>query len=223
MSAFPHAYYMKGSYEPPQFVADVGTEVCFGGRSNAGKSTAINVITQRHGLARTSKTPGHTQLINFFELEPGHRLVDLPGYGYAKVPRPVQEHWKKLLEAYFRARGSLVALFLIVDVRRGLSELDWQMIEFALSCGRGVHVLLTKADKLTRNQGASVLAGVRRELAGRATAQLLSSLSKVGVDEARSMLRHCLDGKKPGGSLDAAGSHRADTGTSAGANSPPRE
>jgi GTP-binding protein len=192
MSAFPHAHYLKGAHEPNQFVTDVGAEVCFGGRSNAGKSSAINAITQRAGLARTSKTPGHTQLVNFFELEPGRRLVDLPGYGFAKVPRPLQEHWKKLLEAYFRDRSTLKALFLIVDVRRGLGEQDLQMVEFARACGRSVHILLTKADKLTRNQGASALAAVRRQLGDTATAQLLSAIDKTGVDEARKTLKALL-------------------------------
>jgi GTP-binding protein len=204
MSAFPHAQYMKGAHDPPQFVADVGAEVCFAGRSNSGKSSAINAITQRHALARTSKTPGHTQLINFFELEPRRRLVDLPGYGYAKVPRPVQEHWKGLLEKYLRDRGSLTALFLIADVRRGLGEQDWQMVRFAHACGRGVHILMTKADKLTRNQGMSALARARRELDGVATVQLFSSTAKTGVEEARGVLVQYLS-KEPGGGSPAAG------------------
>jgi len=199
MSAFPHAHYLKGAHEPDQFVTDVGAEVCFGGRSNAGKSSAINAITQRAGLARTSKTPGHTQLVNFFELEPGRRLVDLPGYGFAKVPRPLQDHWKKLLEAYFRDRSTLKALFLIVDVRRGLGEQDLQMVQFARSCGLSVHILLTKADKLTRNQGASALAAVRRQLGDTATAQLLSAIDKTGVDEARKALKAFLREKSPTG------------------------
>ncbi len=196
---------MKGAHEPPQFVADVGAEVCFGGRSNSGKSSAINAITQRNALARTSKTPGRTQLINFFELEMGRRLVDLPGYGYAKVPRPLQEHWKKLLEMYFRSRKSLTALFLIVDVRRGLGEQDWQMIHFARSCGRGVHILLTKADKLTRNEGASALAAARRELGTEATVQLLSVPHRTGVDDARRVLREYLGAKEPGDGVPVAG------------------
>jgi GTP-binding protein len=196
---------MKGAHEPPQFVADVGSEVCFGGRSNSGKSSALNAITQRNALARTSKTPGRTQLINFFELEMGRRLVDLPGYGYAKVPRPLQEHWKKLLETYFRSRKSLTALFLIVDVRRGLGEQDWQMIQFARSCGRGVHILLTKADKLTRNEGASALAAARRELGTEATVQLLSVPHRTGVDDARRALREYLGSKEPGDGVPVAG------------------
>ena len=205
MSAFPHAHYLKGAHEPSQFYPDVGAEVCFGGRSNSGKSSAINAITQRAGLARTSKTPGQTQLVNFFELEPGRRLVDLPGYGFAKVPRPLQDHWKKLLEAYFRDRTTLKALFLIVDVRRGLGDQDLQMIEFARSCGRGVHILLTKADKLTRNQGASALAAVRRQLGDSATAHVLSAPAKTGVDEARKALRAFLREKNPTGDTPPPG------------------
>jgi GTP-binding protein len=197
MSAFPHAHYMKGAHEPPQFVADVGVEVCFAGRSNSGKSSAINAITQRHALARTSKTPGHTQLINFFELEPRRRLVDLPGYGFAKVPRPLQEHWKRLLETYLRSRSSLAALFLITDIRRGFGEQDWQMVRFAHSCGRGVHVLLTKADKLTRNQAHAALAAARRELGATAGVQLFSSTAKTGVNEARDVLVQYLKEKNP--------------------------
>jgi GTP-binding protein len=135
----------------------------------------------------------------------GRRLVDLPGYGYAKVPRPVQDHWKGLLEKYFRDRKSLTALFLIADIRRGLGEQDWQMIRFARACGRGVHILLTKADKLTRNQGASALAAARRELAGEATVQLFSVPQRSGVDDARRVLRDYLRTKEPGDGVPIAG------------------
>jgi GTP-binding protein len=205
MSAFPHACYLKGANEPSQFVEDVGGEVVFAGRSNSGKSSAINAITQRHGLAKTSKTPGRTQIINFFELEPGRRLVDLPGYGFAKVPRPIQEHWKTLLEAYFRDRKSLAALFLIMDARRPLGDQDWQMIQYSHLCGRPVHLLLTKADKLSRNESVLTLARVKREIQGHGTAQLFSATKKTGVDEARKALRRHLDSKKPGGGGTTAG------------------
>ena len=197
MSAFPHARYLKGAHEPSQFVADTGVEVVFAGRSNSGKSSAINAITQRHGLAKTSKTPGQTQLINFFELEDGRRLVDLPGYGFAKVPRPLQAHWKGLLETYFKSRESLKALFLIMDARRPLGDQDWQMIEYSHSCGRAVHLLLTKADKLSRSAGATTLAKVRREVEGRATAQLFSTPAKTGVEEARRALKRHRNSKEP--------------------------
>jgi GTP-binding protein len=200
MSAFPHARYLLGAHEPTQFVADGGAEVAFAGRSNSGKSSAINALTQRHGLARTSKTPGQTQLINFFELEPGRRLVDLPGYGFAKVPRPLQEHWKRLLEAYFGGRESLAGLMIVMDARRPLSETDWQMLHYARDRGRHVHLLLTKADKLSKSDAATTLARVRRESKGLATAQLFSSTAKTGVEEARRQLRAFLGAQKnPGG------------------------
>ena len=198
MSAFPHARYLKGAHEPEQCVADTGAEVAFAGRSNSGKSSAINALTQRHGLARTSKTPGQTQLINFFELEPGRRLVDLPGYSFAKVPRPVQAHWRELLERYFSERESLRALFLIMDARRPLGIQDWQMLEYARARGRAVHLLLSKADKLGRGAGLTTLARVRREVAGKASAQLFSATHKTGVDEARRELLRHLHEKKPG-------------------------
>ena len=198
MSAFPHARYLLGAHEPTQFVPDSGAEVAIAGRSNSGKSSAINALTQRHALARTSKTPGQTQLINFFELEVGRRLVDLPGYGFAQVPRPLQEHWKRLLEAYFGGRESLTGLMIVMDARRPLADQDWQMLEYARDRGRLVHLLLTKADKLNRSDAASTLARVRREVAGAATAQLFSSTAKTGVDEARRCLREFLRAKKPG-------------------------
>lgn len=188
MSAFPHAHYLLGAHEPHQFVPDTGAEVAIGGRSNSGKSSAINAITQRHALARTSKTPGQTQLVNFFELEPKRRLVDLPGYGFAKVPKPLQQHWRRLLESYFSERESLRGLFIVMDARHPLQDLDWQMLRYARSRGRNVHLLLTKADKLSRGAGLSTLAKVRKEIGTEATAQLFSSLAKTGVDEARGVL-----------------------------------
>ncbi|HYL70187.1 MAG TPA: ribosome biogenesis GTP-binding protein YihA/YsxC, partial [Candidatus Dormibacteraeota bacterium] len=172
MSAFPHARYLKGAHEPAQFVADTGVEVAFAGRSNSGKSSAINALTQRRALARTSKSPGQTQLINFFELEPDRRLVDLPGYGFAKVPRALIEHWRQLLEHYFSRRQSLAALFIVMDARRPLGEQDWQMLEYARSRGRAVHVLLSKADKLSRSESLKVLEAARRATQGIASAQL---------------------------------------------------
>lgn len=198
MSAFPNARYLKGAHEPSQFVAGTGVEIAFAGRSNAGKSSAINAITQRHGLAKTSKTPGATQLINFFELAPGIRLADLPGYGFAKVPRPLQDHWKRLLETYFRSRDCLKVMFLIVDARRGLSEQDQQMMEFATSCHRSVHILLTKADKLVSSQQIKVKRETEQTVAGVASVQLFSATRKLGVDEARKHMRWYLSARKSG-------------------------
>jgi len=198
MSAFPNARYLKGAHEPSQFVAPTGVEVAFAGRSNAGKSSAINAITQRQGLAKTSKTPGATQLINFFELAPGIRLADLPGYGFAKVPRPLQTHWKRLLETYFETRDCLKVMFLIVDARRGVSEQDRQMIEYATACQRAVHILLTKADKLSLSQQIQIKRETDRVIGAMATAQLFSATHKLGVDEARKHLKRYLSQRKPG-------------------------
>lgn len=203
MSAFPHARFLTSANEPRQFVPDTGAEVAFVGRSNSGKSSAINAITQRHSLARTSKTPGQTQLVNFFELEPGERLVDLPGYGFAQVPRPVQDHWRGLLEAYFSMRESLRGLFVVVDVRRGLTDQDERMVGYAAARGRAVHLLLTKADKVGRSERTKTLAAVRHAAAGRASAQLFSSADRTGVDEARRTLKRWLR-EAPSGDPGAA-------------------
>jgi len=188
MSKYPEAHFIKSANALTQFVADDGAEVAFAGRSNAGKSSAINVIVNRKQFARTSKTPGRTQLVNFFQLYPGARIVDLPGYGFARVSADMQRHWGELLSAYFETRQSLNGLVLIVDIRRGLTDFDEQMLAFAESVSLPVHVLLTKADKLKRGQVAKTLLGVRRELEGRATVQTFSALNRAGEDEARKVL-----------------------------------
>jgi GTP-binding protein len=177
--------FLSSAARPGDFPADEGVEIAFAGRSNSGKSSAINAITGRRGLARTSKTPGRTQLINFFELEPGRRLVDLPGYGYAKVSEATRQYWRELIGAYFAGRRSLRGVVLIMDARHPLRDLDRQLL--AHTRGLPVHVLLTKADKMSRGEGAKVLAAVRRELALGASIQLFSALSGLGVDEARSV------------------------------------
>src|SRR5271163_4563560 len=157
MSTYPSVKFVTSAAEAHQFAPDEGREIAFAGRSNSGKSTAINAITQRSGLARVSRTPGRTQLINFFELAPGRRLVDLPGYGFAKVPEKVRARWLDLMEEYFNVRESLVGLVLIVDSRRGLGTQDAAMLEWALARDRQAHVLLTKADKLNRRDSDRVL------------------------------------------------------------------
>jgi len=172
---------------PAQFPADDGSEVAFAGRSNAGKSSAINALTQRKALARTSKTPGQTRLLNYFELAPGRRIVDLPGYGYASAPPAERARWAPLIDR-LRARQSLRGLFLIVDARRGVGEEDEGLIAWADPAERRVHVLLTKSDKLTRNEARAALEAARRQLGDRATAQLLSSQSGAGVPEAQRAL-----------------------------------
>ncbi len=185
MSRFPHARFMLSAAAPGQFPRDEGAEVAFAGRSNAGKSTAINAIVQRHALARTSKTPGRTQLLNFFELAPGRRIVDLPGYGYADVPEQERRKWAPLIQA-LRNRGSLRGLFLIVDSRRGVAESDHELMAWAQQ--RPLHVLLAKADKLSRSEAMRALQAAEGSLQGKASVQLFSAHGKSGIDEARKVL-----------------------------------
>jgi len=201
MSAYPNARFLKSAHDPGDFCEDFGVEVAFSGRSNSGKSSAINAILHRRDLARTSKTPGRTQLVNFFELNPGERLVDLPGYGYAKVPPAMRKHWRDLLGAYFTERTSLSGLFIVMDARRPLTEFDWQMIEMAKAHDCGVHVLLSKCDKLGRNEARDTIRRVRAELAQAATAQLFSATSGEGFDEARRVLKSMLLGKRGAAAL----------------------
>jgi GTP-binding protein len=192
MSHYPEAQFIKSANAPGQFVADLGAEVAFAGRSNAGKSSAINVIVNRRQFARTSKTPGRTQLVNFFSLREEQRLVDLPGYGFARVADKLRHHWADLMADYFEMRQSLRGMFLIVDIRRQLTKFDRQMLGFANSVGLPVHVLLTKTDKLKRGQAATALLEVRRELGDAATVQQFSALSRLGEDEARAKLEEFL-------------------------------
>lgn len=192
MSHYPAASYLTGAYEPRQFCTDAGAEVAFAGRSNAGKSSAINAIVNRRGFAHTSKSPGRTQLVNFFTLRPEQRLVDLPGYGFARVTRAMQDHWRALLGSYFESRRSLAGLFVIVDIRRGLGDYDAQMLGWAATLNCPAHVLLTKADKLKRGAAAATLLTVRKELGPTAGVQLFSATKSLGVDEAREALERML-------------------------------
>ena len=192
MSQYPDARFLKSADAEKQFVPDTGREVAFAGRSNAGKSSAINVIVNRRQFARTSKTPGRTQLVNFFELREGQRLVDLPGYGFAKVSDSKRRHWGELLGRYFEARESLAGLILIVDIRRRLTDFDRQMIAFAESVGLPIHILLTKSDKLKKGQAANALLEVRKQVADRASVQLFSALKRQGEQEAREVLEQFL-------------------------------
>jgi GTP-binding protein len=186
MSRFEDPRFLISVAAVEQLPADIGAEVAFAGRSNAGKSSAINAITQRRGLARTSKTPGRTRLLNFFELGPERRLIDLPGYGYASVPPAERLAWLPLLDA-LRTRASLRGLFVIVDSRRGLAAQDLALLEWAPDTQR-IHVLLSKSDQLNRSEGAAVLRAAASRLAGRGTAQLFSALRGVGVPEAQDTL-----------------------------------
>ena len=194
MSQYPEARFIKSANAPPQFVPDAGAEVAFAGRSNAGKSSAINIIVNRRQFARTSKTPGRTRLVNFFHLDDDQRLVDLPGYGFAKVATSMRHHWADLMAEYFETRQSLKGMFLIVDIRRQLTEFDQQMLAFADAVGLPTHVLLTKADKLKRGKAATAELEVRRDLKNVATVQQFSALTRAGEDEARAQLELFLDG-----------------------------
>jgi GTP-binding protein len=193
VSRFSQGHFLISAAAPAQFPADMGAEVAFVGRSNAGKSSAINAITQRHGLARTSKTPGRTRLLNFFELGTHQRIVDLPGYGYAKGPEAERLSWQPLIGA-LKPRASLRGLFMIVDSRRGLTEGDDALLAWAEPPLR-IHVLLTKADKLNRSESAKVLRETRAALGDRGTAQLFSVPAKTGVEEAQKLLGAWLDDK----------------------------
>jgi GTP-binding protein len=195
MAEYPEARFLTSANAVSQFVEDTGAEVAVGGRSNAGKSSAINAIVNRRQFARTSKTPGRTQLVNFFELSAGRRLVDLPGYGFARVADSVRRHWDSLLTAYFRGRNSLAGLILVVDIRRGVSEFDERMLEFADSIALPMHILLTKADKLKRAQVEQAVAEARKALNGRASVQAFSALKRQGEVEARLVLERLLDGR----------------------------
>jgi GTP-binding protein len=195
MSTYPNVKFLTSAAEAHQLAPDIGKEIAFAGRSNSGKSTAINAITQRTGLARVSRTPGRTQLINFFELAPERRLVDLPGYGFAKVPERVRLHWLQLMEHYFNVRESLVGLILIVDSRRGLGAQDVGMLEWVLSRDRYAHVLLTKTDKLNRRDAQRVLRDTVESCSDTSvTAQLFSAHNKEGLEEAREVMDRWVDG-----------------------------
>lgn len=164
---------------------DEGAEVAFIGRSNAGKSSALNAITNQRSLAKTSKTPGRTQLLNVFEIDKNNRLIDLPGYGYAKVPAEVKKAWSILLDEYLRNRDCLRGLVVVMDARHPLQELDWQFLYWTESCGIDTHIILTKSDKLTFGQKKAALLTTQQAvtvLTNTVTVQLFSAHNKLGVD-----------------------------------------
>ena len=171
--------------------ADTGIEVAFAGRSNAGKSSALNTLTNQKGLARTSKTPGRTQLINLFEVKEGKRLVDLPGYGYAEVPEEMKLKWQRALGEYLQKRQALKGLVILMDIRHPLKDLDRQMIQWSVESGIPVLLLLTEADKLASGARKAQLNVVREaalDFVGDVQVELFSSLKKIGVDKVRQKL-----------------------------------
>lgn len=193
--SFPTTTFLTSAAKLSQLPEDAGAEVAFVGRSNAGKSSALNTITGVRGLARTSKTPGCTQLINLFTLDEQHRLVDLPGYGYAKVAIAVKNRWQQTLARYLEERQSLRGLILLMDIRHPLREFDQRMLEWATQRLLPVHVLLTKSDKLSRSAAAQTLQQVTATLRDSPmpiTVQLFSSLNRQGLAEARALVLHWL-------------------------------
>ena len=187
-----------------QFPADDGAEVAFAGRSNSGKSSAINAITERKALARTSKTPGQTRLLNYFELEPGHRIVDLPGYGYAAVPKQDKLRWQKVMANYLVTRENLKGIVLLCDPRLGMTELDEVLLEVIrprVEEGLNFLVLLTKSDKLTRSEGAKALS-IAKLQAGGGQAKLFSALKKQGVEDLAQLMWDWTHEAEPDGTHD---------------------
>ncbi len=187
MSIYQNAQYLLSVHKLNQLPPDTGFEVAFAGRSNSGKSSAINAICHQKTLARTSKTPGRTQQIIFFRLDEQHHLVDLPGYGYAKVPLAMKLQWQQTLEKYLRTRQSLRGLILMMDIRHPLTEFDQNMLSWCQQQKMPVHILLTKADKLAYGKGCAVLQQVRaylNELSPIMSIQLFSALKRTGIEEA---------------------------------------
>jgi len=188
---FRQAAFLTSVPKANQAPLDEGAEVAFAGRSNAGKSSALNTITEQRSLARTSKTPGRTQQINFFALGGNQRLVDLPGFGYARVPQAMKEQWQRNLTEYLHIRQSLRGLILLMDCRHPLTEFDQQILMWCADVDLATHILLTKSDKLKRGPAGNNLLAVRRRLPEfhpAASVQLFSALKKTGIDEARQVL-----------------------------------
>lgn len=201
MGLFDRAAYTASAHDLEQLPPDVGREVAFVGRSNAGKSSAINTLARHKRLAYVSKTPGRTQLINFFSLGDDRSLVDLPGYGFADVPARVKAHWQNVMAAYVSTRVALKGLVLIMDARHPLKPLDLQLLDWYLPTGKPVHCLLTKSDKLSRSEQSLTLKEVRRRLDAaeqQVSVQLFSSLKKEGVEEAEAAIARLFEGRGEG-------------------------
>jgi GTP-binding protein len=187
---YSNAKYLTSANEIKGLPKDLGNEVAFIGRSNAGKSSALNTITGIKGLARTSSTPGRTQMMHFFDLGNDCRLVDLPGYGYAKVPKPMKEKWQKVTNRYLEIRKCLRGLILVMDIRHPLKEQDWNILTWTAEWNLPCHVLLTKADKLKPNKAKQAQSQVLKqlELYELVTVEIFSSQNKLGLGEARAVL-----------------------------------
>lgn len=193
MTIFHQASFITSAHDLDQCVEDEGFEIAFAGRSNAGKSTAINALTRQKNLCKTSKTPGRTQLINFFKLTEDRKLVDLPGYGYAKVPKKMKAHWDATLSAFLLERQSLRGVVIVVDIRRGLSELDQGLIDMLYGT-LDIHIVLAKADKLNNNDKKNSFNKVKAELMNSdITLQVFSATSQEGMKELEESCYKMLD------------------------------
>jgi GTP-binding protein len=178
---------------------DQGLEIAFAGRSNAGKSSAINTLVRQTALARVSKTPGRTQLLNFFQIDDKRKLVDLPGYGYAKVPEAIKKDWGKMMETYLSQRQALAGIVLVMDIRHPLTDFDWQMIEWCQHGNLRIHIILTKADKLKFGAAKNTLLQVQKELSHLeigVSLQLFSALKKTGIDDIHRVLDEWFEFRK---------------------------
>jgi len=184
-NSFRQAHFLTSAFELSQLIPDHGYEIAFAGRSNAGKSSAINCLTEQKGLCKTSKTPGRTQLINFFELGDERYLVDLPGYGFAKVSKKMRKHWDLVLSTYLLHRISLKGLIIVVDIRRGINDMDQALIDM-VGHQLPLHILLTKADKLSRTAVHAAKLRTEQQLDdNRHSVSFLSTLDKQGLDQLR--------------------------------------
>lgn len=191
LNRYRQCRYLLSVHQLHQLPPDDGFEIAFAGRSNAGKSSAINCICDQKSLAKTSRTPGHTQAINYFSVDEQRHIVDLPGYGYARVANSTKKHWQKILTEYLTNRRALTALMLIIDIRHPLQPVDWMLLELTVKRALPVHLLLTKCDKLSRSQSNKQLYQIKADLerAGvDATLQLFSASQRIGVEDAHSVL-----------------------------------
>ena len=193
INPFRSARYVLAAHHLKQLPQDQGIEVAIAGRSNAGKSSALNVLTDQKSLARTSKTPGRTQQIVIFDVGEDRRIADLPGYGYAKVSKSLREHWQQVMQDYFETRQSLRGVVLVMDIRHPLKPFDVQMLAWCESSGLPCHVLLTKADKLKRGPAQACLLKVRKNLPPSASAQVFSAATKQGLEELVEILGNWLE------------------------------
>jgi GTP-binding protein len=190
---FSQAKYLTSAFELSQLLPDEGLEIAFAGRSNAGKSSAINCLTRQKGLCKTSKTPGRTQLINFFSIDDRRKLVDLPGYGFAKVPKKMRSHWDKVLSAFLLERKALKGLVIVVDIRRGISDLDQALIDM-VGPALPLHILLTKSDKLSRSAVKTEIMRAEHQVKhAQHTVSSLSTLNRQGLDQLEQRCGQWLD------------------------------